>query len=141
MGLNNNLPILLARVMSNRVVTDAFLVVFVRCDGESVVLSRAKVDSRSSRENWVSEGTSFHTDVASAVDCNLFQKKGRSRFTGSALRDFSKGGGGGSTEPLPNIGKGGGGGGGGEEGCEKVGVSGSNGDCDPRGGGGGKGAS
>ena len=86
----NYLPILLARVMSNRVVTDAFLMVFALCDCGTTVLSREKVDSRSSKENWVSEGTSFHTEVASAVDCNLFQKKGCSRFAGSALRDFSK---------------------------------------------------
>src|SRR5580698_3595407 len=98
----NHLPILLARVISNKVVTDAFLLGFARRDGESKALSSEKVDSRSSRENAESEGTSFHTDDTNVVDCNLFQKKGRSRLTGSALRGF----------PGP-VARGGGGGGGG----------------------------
>jgi hypothetical protein len=99
----NYLPILLARVMSNRVVTDAFLAGFARRDGEFKAPSSEKVDSRSSRENAESEGTSFHTDDANVVDCNLFQKKGRNRLTGSTLRGF----------PRPVAGGGGGGGGGG----------------------------
>ena len=118
----NYLPILLARVMSNKVVTDAFLAEFARRDGESRALSSEKVESRSSRENGESEGTSFHTDDANVVDCNLFQKKGRNRLTGSALRGFpgpvAGGGGGGGgrgddMEPLLDIAKGGGDGGGG----------------------------
>jgi hypothetical protein len=71
--------------MSSKVVTDAFLAGFARRDGESRALSREKVDSRSSRENAVSEGTSLHTEDTNAADCNLFQKKGRNRLTDCAL--------------------------------------------------------
>lgn len=101
--VRNYLPILLARVISNEVVTDAFLAEFARRDAESRAPSSEKVDSRSSRENAESEGTSFQTDDANVVDCNLFQKKGRNRLTCSALRAF----------PGPMAGGGGGGGGGG----------------------------
>jgi hypothetical protein len=86
----DDLPTLLARVMSNKVVTDVFLLEFARCDGGSKALLRVKADSRSSRENIVSEGTSFHTDDANAAGCNLFQKKGRNRLAGSAVRRFPK---------------------------------------------------
>ena len=121
----NYLPILLARVMSSKVVTAAFLAEFARCDGGPRALSREKVDSKSSRENVVLAGTSFHTEDANAVDCNLFQKKGRNFLAGSALRNFPSrpdaggGGGGGGMEPLPDVASGsdggGGGGGGGPE--------------------------
>ena len=128
--VTNYLPILLARVMSNEVITDAFLAGFARRDGESRAPSSEKVDSRSSRENAESEGTSFHTDVANVVDCNLFQKKGRNRLAGSALRGFpgpvagggGGGGGGGGMGPLPGAAKGGGGGGGGGGGSRNDGI-------------------
>ena len=146
----NHLPILLARVISSNVVTGAFLAEFARWDGESRAALREKVDSRSSKANVVSEGTSFHTEDVNAVDCNLFQKKGRNFFTGSALHSFPNraaaggGGGGGGMGPPPGVvgdndgggggSGGGGGGGGGPETSIEVGVGGSSG-----GGGGGGG--
>jgi hypothetical protein len=105
--------------MSSKVVTDAFLTEFARCDGGSRALSRENVDSRSSRENVVLEGISSHTEDAIAVDCSLFQKKGRNFLAGTALRSFPDrvaaggGGGGGGIVPLPGVASGNGGGGGG----------------------------
>jgi len=105
--------------MSSKVVTGAFLAEFARCDGGSRALSRENVDSRSSRENVVLEGTSSHTEDAIAVDCSLLQKKGRNFLAGTALRSFPDrvatggGGGGGGIDPLPGVAGGGGGGGGG----------------------------
>ena len=138
----NHLPILLARVISSNVVTGAFLAEFARWDGESRAALREKADSRSSKANVVSEGTSFHTEDVNAVDCNLFQKKGRNFFTGSALHSFpnrtaaSGGGGGGGMGPPPGVvgDNDGGGGGGGPEPSIEVGGGGSSG-----GGGGGGG--
>jgi hypothetical protein len=141
----NYLPTLLARVMSSKVVTDAFLTGFARCDGDSKVLSREKVDSRSSREKAVSEGTSFHTEDANSPDCNLFQKKGRNRLIGSDFRGFPEravgggggGGGGGGMLPCVASGDSGGGGGGGGGGPEpSIEVSGGGGGVGGSGGGG-----
>lgn len=120
------LPMLLARVISNSVVT-ACLLGFVIAEVVAGVgeFSSEKVSSRSLRLNDVDENVSFHTVDATFVAPSLFQKNGLSRLAGLTIFGLpnpeatggepgnggTPGGGGGGGGALDNEGGGGGGGG------------------------------
>lgn len=90
--------------------------------------------------NFIPEGTSFHTVVATPALLTLLQKKGLRRFVGWLIFGFERptlkadGGEVGAREPLIPPSGGGGGGGGGGPNDEELGVGGAGG-----GGGGGGG--
>jgi hypothetical protein len=107
---------LLARVMSSKVVTFWFRIGLRGWDGFVDELSIEKVASRSSILKTMVEDDSFQNVEVTAVGSSLFQKNGLNRFKGRvtfpiALKAVG-GGGGAGTCPLKNGGGGGGGGGG-----------------------------
>ena len=130
--LTNNLPTLLARVISNSVVTVCLLRLVI---AEVVVgvgeFSSENVSSRSLRLNDVDENASLHTVDPTLDAPNLFQKNGLSRLAGGTflglpnLKALGEGGapGGGG---IPGGGGGGGGipggGGGGGDGGDRKSV-------------------
>jgi hypothetical protein len=98
-------PMLLARVMSNNVVTACLfglnIAEVVAGVGE---FSSENVSSRSLRLKTVDDNASFHTVDATFEASTLFQKKGLSRLVGRTILDFPN---------LKALGEGGGKGGGG----------------------------
>lgn len=122
----HRLPTLLARVMSNRVVTVCFLGPAIAEEAAGVgEFSSEKVSSRSLKLNAVDENASFHTVYVTFEASTLFQKKGLSRLVGRTILDFPNlkalgGGGGPGGGGMPS----GGGGGGAADNEERTGESG-----------------
>lgn len=110
---------LLARLISKRVVTFCFFFELIICEGVEGVLSIEKTVARSSKFNRMLDGMSLQTVDRAVVSFIFFQKNGFTRLRGPLVFGLpfivAGGGGGGSVPGFDGrllVGGGGGGGGG-----------------------------